>query len=82
MSQKLNSIKSGQDTVRYLDSSHYESRRQVGSHVTYTSKLGRITACDDPRELPPWLRKKIIKTIIAIGLALAMLVYVLPMVQL
>jgi predicted RNA binding protein YcfA (HicA-like mRNA interferase family) len=50
-----------------------KSERQSGSHWQGTGPDGRITIADHNRELPPFLRRKISKELVAIGLGLLIL---------
>ena len=46
------------------------SERQIGSHWQGTTDDGRVTVTDHSRELPKWLRTKIAREFIAVGLAI------------
>ena len=76
MSKTLETAKTGHDFVEVgRKSKNLKSERHPGSHWQATTDLGRLTVADHNKELAPWLRIKIRKEFIAIGLTLALLVF-------
>lgn len=62
-------IESGEDVCRHIEN-HKLSKNMhwAGDHLTADGPDGRITASRSRYEYPPWLRKKIVRQLIAIGL--------------
>lgn len=48
-----------------------------GDHFTVYGPDGRATICDNHRELKPWLRKRIMLELIAIGLGIYFVIFIL-----
>lgn len=78
MSRKIESIQSGQDVCNWIQK-HPETKniRWAGDHLTAEGPEGRITSANSRYEFPPYLRKKIICQLIAIGLGVVLLAVVL-----
>jgi len=66
----LEKAKSGAEFIRLALRSEnlIEPPRKAGSHVTFTTHQGRATVADHKYEFPPYVRAKIRKEFIAIGL--------------
>jgi len=60
----------GSELVRFLDHSKAKRLRQVGSHVTYQYQDYEFTACDHPKAIPTGTYCRIVKVIVAAGLAI------------
>lgn len=71
MSKTLDTATTDSDFVRigYKSDALTKPPRRAGSHVTFTTEQGRVTVTDHGRELKPWLRIKIRREFVAIGLA-------------
>jgi len=52
------------------------SERWAGDHCTWNTAEGRITLCNSKRELPHGLRRRIAQTLIVLGIAALLLVFV------
>jgi hypothetical protein len=81
MSHKLTKpLEDGAAYVRHCKNhDNAKSWRYSGDHFTVEATDGRATICDSNRELKPWLRKKIMLELIAIGLGVLFIaVLVLP----
>lgn len=71
MSKTLENAKTDSDFVKIgKRSKNLISQRQNGSHWQGQTSEGRITLTDHNRELAPWLRTKIVREMIAIGLTI------------
>jgi hypothetical protein len=72
-------LESGSEYVAYARKHPaLKSYHVAGSHHTFDGPDGRVTICSHNRELAPWLRKKIMLELIAIGLGCLILAHVLP----
>lgn len=81
MSHKLKTpLNNGAEYVRHCQNHpNLKSYRVSGSHYTFETAEGRATIACHNRELPFWLRKKIMVELVAIGLGLLFIaVLVLP----
>lgn len=75
----LETCKSGAEFIREIRTSPaIRSERWAGDHYTVETAEGRITLCNSRRELPGGLRRRIVRAIIAIGLAVMVLVWLAP----
>ena len=76
MGKTLETAKTGHDFVEVgKKSKNLKSERHPGSHWQGTTDLGRVTVADHNDEYPKWLRIKIRKEFIAIGLGVMVFVF-------
>jgi len=52
--------------------------RCEGDHFTFEGPDGRMTATNSKWEYPGWLRKKVVRQLIAIGLGVLAVLWMLP----
>ena len=73
-------LESGADYVAYCRKNpEVISTTVSGDHFTFTAPDGRITICNNRRELAPWLRRKIWLELVAIGLGIVIVaILILP----
>lgn len=64
----------GHQLVQYLDHSPATRSRQSGDHVTFVYGDYQITACDNTKAVPTGTYHKVVKVIIAAGLAVFLFV--------
>jgi len=70
-SHKVESCQSGADFVRaVLHHPALKSARWAGDHCIVTGPLGHETLVNSKYEYPPYLRRRIARTLLAIGLAI------------
>ncbi len=79
MSKRLSKpLESGSDYVEYCHKHPaVKSCHVAGSHHTFEGPDGRVTICDHKRELAPWLRKKIWLELVAIGLGILVVAFII-----
>ena len=71
-------LESGSEYVAYARKHPaLKSFHVAGSHHTFEGPDGRITICDHRRELAPWLRKRIMMELIAVGLGIVVVAIIL-----
>jgi hypothetical protein len=74
MSRKIETAETGSDFIAIgRRSPNLKKEHRCGSHWTGVTDLGSVTVADHNRELPPYVRQKIRKEFIAIGLAIVVL---------
>jgi hypothetical protein len=75
MGQKLETISSGAEAVRWI-TNHKQARniRWAGDHCTAEGPDGRVTVAASKREWPRGLRRKVILELVAIGLGVLLAV--------
>lgn len=78
-SHKVESCQSGADFVRAaLQSPALKSARWSGDHCVVTGPLGHETLVNSKYEYPPYLRRRIARSLLAIGLAVCAAMLVTP----
>jgi len=74
-SHNLDACESGADFIRLAKCSpNLVNLRWSGDHCTVFGPDGRETLCNSHRELPPFVRRRIAKALVAIGLACLILI--------
>lgn len=79
MGRKPPNPKNGAETIRYAE--HHPDLRSMrceGDHFTFEGPDGRMTATNSKWEYPGWLRKKVVRQLIAIGLGVLAVLWMLP----
>lgn len=70
MSRKIETATSGAEFIQIArQSPNLKAERWAGSHWQGSTDQGRVTIANHNRELPPFLRVKIRRELIALGLA-------------
>ena len=70
-SHKVESCQSGADFIRVtLHNPALKSARWSGDHCIVTGPLGHETLVNSKYEYPPYLRRRIARSLLAIGLAM------------
>ena len=70
LAQQLEKCKNGQEFIREIrDHPAITSAHWSGDHLTVHTALGRLTLCNQRRELGHGLRRRIVAGLISIGLA-------------
>ncbi len=70
----LDQCSSGQDFIREVRKSDKITKQHwAGDHLTVWGPNGRLTLANSKYEYPPFVRRKIVREVIAIGLTLLVL---------